>query len=100
MNIMKADIVVIDDTPDNLRLLVGILGQQGYAVRPFSEGAFGLNAVRETLPDLILLDIKMPGMNGFEVCEQLKADERTRDIPVIFISALGDIQDKVEQSNG
>ncbi len=89
------NIVVVDDTPDNLRLLVGLLSEQGYCVRPAASGSQALSAVRENLPDLILLDVKMPAMDGYEVCERLKADERTRDIPVIFVSAFGDIPDKV-----
>jgi len=96
MNIMNADILVVDDTPDNLRLLLGILGKQGYNVRPASDGAYALSTAQANPPDLILLDIKMPDMNGYEVCERLKADERTRDIPVIFVSALNDTFDKVK----
>jgi signal transduction histidine kinase len=93
---MNADILVVDDTPDNLRLLLGILGEQGYNVRPASDGAYAISTAQANPPDLILLDIKMPGMNGYEVCERLKADERTSDIPVIFISALNDTFDKVK----
>ena len=89
------NILIVDDTPDNLRILVGLLSEQGYLVRPAASGSQALNAVREKQPDLILLDVKMPGMDGYEVCERLKAAERTRDIPVIFISALGEIEDKV-----
>ncbi len=88
---MKADILVVDDTHDNLRLLSNILTEQGYLVRPVSLGA------RAKPPDLILLDIMMPEMDGYEVCEALKADERTRDIPVIFISALNKTVDIVFQ---
>jgi len=93
--ISETSILVVDDTPDNLRLLAGLLSEQGYIVRPAASGSQALTAAREELPDLILLDVKMPGMDGYEVCEHLKADEDTRDIPVIFISALGDIRDKV-----
>ena len=94
--IPKASILVVDDTPDNLRLLIGILAGQGYDVRPASDGDFALQSARTTLPDLILLDIKMPGMDGYAVCEQLKANEQTRAIPVIFISALHDVVEKVK----
>lgn len=93
---MKPEIIIVDDTLDNLHLLMGILNEQGYEIRVFSEGAFALESARSSPPDLILLDIKMPGMDGYRVCELLKADERTRDVPVIFISALGDIEDKVK----
>lgn len=88
-------IVVVDDTPENLRLLIEILGEHGYRVRPAPNGEFALNSIRKEPPDLILLDIVMPEMNGFEVCQQLKADEKLRDIPVIFISALNEVFDKV-----
>ena len=91
----QADIVVVDDTVGNLRILVSLLNAQGYRVRPATSGAVALAAIREELPDLILLDIMMPEMDGFAVCRALKADERTRHIPVIFITALQDIEDKV-----
>lgn len=91
-----ANILVIDDTPENLALLMRILAQQGYDVRPASDADFALESARSAPPDLILLDVRMPDMNGYEVCQHLKADERTRDIPVIFISALGEIEDKVK----
>jgi two-component system, sensor histidine kinase and response regulator len=91
----QADIVVVDDTIENLRILVSLLNAQGYRVRPATNGPVALAAVRQELPDLILLDIMMPEMDGFAVCRALKADERTRHIPVIFITALQDIEDKV-----
>jgi two-component system, NtrC family, sensor kinase len=87
--------LVVDDTPDNLRLLVGILADQGYKVRPVPSGKLALSAAQGMPPDLILLDIKMPEMDGYEVCEQLKSDPRTAEIPVIFLSALNDVFDKV-----
>ncbi|MCW6037154.1 PAS domain S-box protein [Spirulina subsalsa FACHB-351] len=89
------NIVVVDDTPANLRLLTTLLTQQGYDVRPAINGQLALSAVRAMLPDLILLDIMMPDLSGYEVCRELKADERTRDIPIIFISALDNEVDKV-----
>ena len=92
----KATILIVDDTPANLQLLQGILLKAGYKVRAFSEGAFALEAIQADLPDLILLDIKMPEMDGYTVCESLKSDALTRDIPIIFISALDDINDKVK----
>ena len=90
------NILVVDDTPANLRLLAGILNGKGYKVRPVPSGELALSAAQGMPPDLILLDIMMPEMNGYEVCEKIKADERTRDIPVIFISAINDVLDKVK----
>jgi len=90
----KADILIVDDTPTNLRLLGQILGKR-YKVRLAPSGQIALMAARSTPPDLILLDIMMPEMNGYEVAQQLKADEQTRDIPIIFISALDDIDSKI-----
>lgn len=90
-----ANILVVDDLPDNLRLLSRMLSEHGYQVRPVLNGAQALTAVQAQLPDLILLDIMMPVMNGLEVCERLKADPNTRDIPVLFISALSDTENKV-----
>lgn len=91
-----ADILVVDDTPDNIRFLSLILSDQGYSVRKAINGQMALVAVETLLPDLILLDISMPGMDGYAVCRQLKADPRTESIPVIFLSALGDVIDKVK----
>jgi two-component system, NtrC family, sensor kinase len=93
---VSGNILVVDDTPDNLRLLVGILTEQGHKVRPVPSGKLALLAAQGMPPDLILLDIKMPEMDGYEVCERLKADGRTCDIPVIFLSALNDVFDKVK----
>ena len=92
----RANILAIDDTPANLRLLVGILTEQGYKVRAVPSGKLALAGIRQSPPDLILLDIMMPEMDGYEVCSQLKADEKTRDIPVIFISAINEVLDKVK----
>jgi len=93
---VSENILIVDDTPANLRLLAQMLTEQGYGVRAVTSGARALASARAAPPDLVLLDIKMPGMNGYEVCEQLKADPLTRNIPVIFISALDEIQDKVQ----
>jgi len=87
-------ILIVDDTPDNLTVLRQILNEQGYRVRPTLSGAIALKTIKADLPDLILLDIVMPDMDGYEVCAILKADKTTRDIPVIFISALKEIEDK------
>ena len=92
----KGSILVVDDTLDNLRLLVGMLVKHGYKVRAVTSGQRALDTVHLALPDLILLDISMPKMNGYEVCERLKADERTHDIPIIFLSALDETQHKVK----
>ena len=94
-----ADVLIVDDTLANLQLLTSILKEDGYKVRPATSGAMALQAIVQKLPDLILLDIKMPEMNGYEVCEELKRHDRTKDIPIIFISALSDIADKVRAFN-
>ena len=94
-NLPKADILAIDDTPENLALLSQMLTEKGYKVRSVTKGSTAIRGAKAVPPDLVLLDVKMPQMNGYEVCRQLKSDERTRDIPVIFISALGDVFDKV-----
>jgi signal transduction histidine kinase len=91
----KADILIVDDTPNNLRLLTQILAEQNYKVRAVLNGERALRAVASDPPDVILLDIMMPVMNGYEVCKHLQADEATRDIPIIFISALDATEDKV-----
>jgi len=89
-------ILIVDDDLSSLRLLTEILTERGYVVHPTSCGEMALRFVESSLPDLILLDIKMPGLNGFEVCRRLKADDRTLAIPVIFITGLGDLADKVK----
>src|SRR3954469_6510447 len=91
-----ASILIVDDTPANLKVLAGMLKDRGYKVRPVPSGKLALLAAKREPPDLILLDINMPDMNGYEVCEQLKADESLAGIPVIFISALTDQLDKVK----
>ncbi len=88
--------MVIDDTATNLAVVEDILAKQGYEVRPFPKAAMALRAVFNDPPDLILLDIMMPEMDGYEVCTRLKADKTVRDIPVIFMSALTETIDKVK----
>lgn len=95
-NLFKADILIVDDTPDNIRFLSSLLLEQGYSVRKAISGKMALTAVKTVLPDLILLDINMPGMNGYEVCENLKSDSQTCSVPVIFLSAFDDVSDKVK----
>ncbi|OQX05667.1 MAG: response regulator [Desulfobacteraceae bacterium IS3] len=90
------DILIVDDKPENLRLLSDILKSQGYGVRLLRKGNMVMSSVLNYPPDLILLDIMMPETDGYEVCRQLKADEKTCKIPVIFISALNDVVDKVK----
>lgn len=90
------NILIVDDTPENLSILRQILAEQGYRVRPALSGEIALKAVQANPPDLILLDILMPEMDGYEVCRRLKADENLRHIPIIFISALDELEDKVK----
>ena len=90
------NILVVDDTKENLRILADALGEEGYKVRPALSGRMALEAARKELPDLILLDILMPGMDGYEVCGILKADQVLKDVPVIFISALNEVGDKMK----
>lgn len=92
----RGNILVIDDTPNNLRILSAMLTKQGYEVRSVINGRMALIAAQTAPPDLILLDINMPQMDGYEVCKHLKVLEQTRDIPVIFISALTEAVDKVQ----
>lgn len=90
------DILVVDDMPSNLRLLSQTLAEKGYGVRTVTSGPRALESARTSPPDLILLDVRMPDMDGYEVCARLKEDERTAHIPIIFISALDQVEDKVQ----
>ena len=92
----KGNILIVDDTPANLRLLANLLNDQGYKTRPVPNGPLAIKAADLDPPDLILLDINMPDMNGYEVCAKLKENPRTKDIPIIFISALDEVTDKVK----
>lgn len=92
----QSRVMIVDDTPANLGLLEDILRIQNYDVASFPSGALALRAAAQYPPDLILLDIMMPEMDGFEVCRRLKADAALREIPVIFISALDDTENKVK----
>jgi two-component system sensor histidine kinase/response regulator len=91
----QPNILAVDDTPANLQLLLQILQENGYRMRAVTSGAEALETVRTETPDLILLDITMPEMDGYEVCRRLKADPATAEIPVLFISALAEVEDKV-----
>lgn len=92
----NGDILVVDDCPDNLRLLSSILNERGYKVRSVINGSAALMGAQAQPPDLILLDVNMPDMDGYEVCRLLKEHSQTWDIPVIFISALDEVIDKVK----
>ncbi|MGC9526115.1 MAG: sensor histidine kinase [Limnospira sp.] len=92
----QADLLVVDDVPENLKLLSTMLADFGFSVRKAISGKMALTAVKTLIPDLILLDINMPEMNGYQVCETLKQNPETRDIPIIFISAIGQVEDKVK----
>jgi diguanylate cyclase (GGDEF)-like protein len=92
----QEDILIVDDTLHNVRLLSEMLQKQGYTIRKALNGKMAIMAVQARLPDLILLDIMMPDMDGYQVCQHLKADPQTAEIPVIFLSALDDVFDKVK----
>jgi len=91
-----ADILVVDDTPENLQLLSEMLKTWGYKARPVTSGTLALQAARSKRPDIILLDIHMPEMDGYQLCGHLKADDELKEIPVLFISALNETADKVK----
>ncbi|MEN9869905.1 MAG: hypothetical protein RLZZ171_888 [Cyanobacteriota bacterium] len=96
LNSSLNNILVVDDIADNLRVLSASLTEKGYQVRCAKNGIMALITAKKNPPQLILLDIKMPDMNGYQVCEKLKEDELTRDIPIIFLSAFDDVLDKVK----
>ncbi|KFB69805.1 response regulator [Candidatus Accumulibacter vicinus] len=93
---VPGSILAVDDNRENLRLLVRILSDRGYVVRPVLDGATALASANAELPDLILLDVQMPGMDGYEVCRRLRDDPRTAAIPVIFVSAASEVFNKVQ----
>ncbi len=92
----KGNILIVDDLPENLHFLTELLTKHGYKVRCVTNGTMALRTVRNHPPDAILLDIKMPDMDGYQVCEALKSDENTSEIPIIFLSALDQVFDKVK----
>jgi two-component system sensor histidine kinase/response regulator len=91
-----ADLLVVDDAPANLQLLFGMLKERGYRVRPVPSGRLALQAAKAQPPDLVLLDVNMPEMSGYEVCRLMKQEDALRSIPVIFISALSEPFDKLQ----
>ena len=95
----NTDILIVDDIPDNIRLLSDILTKQGYQVRKSLNGKMALKAIAASIPDLLLLDINMPEMNGYQLCKQLKLDPKTKGIPIIFISGISETLDKVKAFN-
>ncbi|MBW1750276.1 MAG: response regulator, partial [Deltaproteobacteria bacterium] len=95
LNTRTYTILVVDDEIAGLRLLTDILGSKGYRVRPTERPQSAIESAMADPPDLILLDVKMPEMSGFEVCRRLKQEERTKDIPIIFVSGLQEIEDKI-----
>ncbi len=92
----QTEILVVDDTLENIQVLSGMLKQKGYKVRPVTSGKMALQTARHSPPDLVLLDISMPEMDGYEVCTRMKADPGLKDIPILFISALSDTSDIVK----
>ena len=93
---LNDDILIVDDTAANLNILMEVLNDAGYKVRAANNGKLALRNVQAKLPAIILMDVMMPDMDGYEVCRILKADEKTRSIPIIFISALEDEHQKVK----
>jgi signal transduction histidine kinase len=92
----KSNILIVDDTVANLQLLAGMLKEKGYKVRPAPSGKVALRAAENSTPDLILLDINMPEMDGYEVCRRLKEHDTLKEVPIIFISALSETWDKIK----
>lgn len=92
----QGDLLIVDDLADNLRVLSNTLSSQGYRVRCVKNGAMALVGAKAVPPDVILLDIRMPEMDGYEVCQRLKVEPETRDIPIIFLSALDETVDKAK----
>ncbi len=95
-NNIRKNILIVDDNPNNLKVLSETLTKADYEVRAVTNGKTALTATRTMPPDLILLDIMMPQLNGYQVCQELKADEKIADIPIIFLSALDEVLDKVK----
>jgi signal transduction histidine kinase/DNA-binding response OmpR family regulator len=96
INAYADEILVVDDTTDSLKMMADILGNAGYRIRSANDGELAIRSARIQAPALILLDIRMPGLDGYEVCQRLKNDEATRAIPIIFLSSLADEPDKLK----
>jgi PleD family two-component response regulator len=94
-NIQRGKILIVDDTPSMIYMVKTVLEKEGYEIIVATTGEKGITRAEKTEPDLILLDVLMPGMDGFETCRRLKAEERTREIPVIFMTGLSAIETKV-----
>lgn len=94
--VLMDEVLIIEDTPESLALLSELILKAGFSVRQAQDGEMGLISARSKLPSIILLDVRMPGINGFEVCKQLKSDEQTSSVPIIFLSALQDIEAKIK----
>ncbi len=94
-NLAAADILIVDDVPENIRLLSTMLMEFGFRVRKSINGKMALMAVNALKPDLILLDINMQGLNGYQVCQALKNNPETSEIPIILVSAINQIEDQV-----
>ena len=92
----RGEVLIIEDTAGSLKLLTELLRRAGYVVRPANDGSLGLASAMRRAPDLVLLDIRMPGIDGFEVCRRLKAEPRTREVPVVFLSASQEPVDKLQ----
>lgn len=95
-SLKKGVILAVDDTPESLRLITDILTSEGYEVRSAINGELALHAAQIEPPDLILLDINMPDMSGFEVCKKIKLNKQINDIPIIFVSALSDTKEVIQ----
>lgn len=95
-NKSQAEIMIVDDARETLQMLTKVLHGNGFDVRPVSDGQGAINSIQNKAPDLLLLDISMSGRNGYEVCRWVKSNRETEDIPIIFISALDDIRNKVK----
>ena len=95
-NKAMANILIVDDVPDNIRLLGNILQQEGYQINGAKDGLQALKVAAKVIPDLILLDVMMPEPNGFETCQRLKDNPVTQDIPIIFLTAMDQVNDMVK----
>ncbi len=93
---MKALIMIVDDEPENLNILYKVLEHDGYEILAFPCGTMALRAAENTPPDLVLLDVRMPGLDGYGVCLQFKSRENLRDVPIIFLSGLKEVEDKLQ----